>query len=96
MVGKRWGRAQELALPASPNDLPKPVLPVVFSAVEETPVLPTLFYLHYNFSGLDFLVDSGASVNLYPHQSKEWLHGPRLKQADGSALPCWGQQQFEL
>ena len=95
-VSDRETVPQELALPASPNDLPEPVLPVVFSTAEETPVAPTLFYLHDDCSGLDFLVDSGASVSLYPHQSKEWSHGPRLKQADGSALPSWGRRRFEL
>ena len=57
---------------------------------------PSLLYLHDDCSGLDFLVDTGASKSLFPHQSAVPASSWRLKQADGSALPSWGRQHFVL
>ena len=39
-------------------------------------------------------MDTGASVSLFPHQSGEKPRGPQLRQADGSALPCWGRRRL--
>ena len=69
-------------------------MPVVFSAGLDGDSAPSLFYLHDDSSGLDFLVDTGASVSLFPHQGGERRRGPQLKQADGSALPCWGRRRL--
>ena len=69
-------------------------MPVVFAADVDIAVAPSLFYMHDDCSGLDFLVDTGASVSLFPHQSGGRRRGPRLKQADGSALPCWGRRHI--
>ena len=55
-----------------------------------------LLYIHDDCSGLDFLVDTGASISLFPHQSAGPAGPRRLKQADGSALPSWGRRRFVL
>ena len=97
--GKRQRRSSELAHPTPPLYTPEPAIPFtgVFAATTysaDTP--PRLMYLHDDCSGLDFLVDTGAAVSLFPHQSAA-KPGPRtLRQADGSSLPSWGRRRFSL
>ena len=55
-----------------------------------------LLYLYDDHNGLDFLVDTGAAVSLFPHQSVQPCGPRRLRQADGSALPSWGRRNFKL
>ena len=56
-----------------------------------------LIYLKDDLSSRRFLIDSGASVSVFPH------HGPpprhpnlRLQTADGSQVPCSGERMIPL
>jgi hypothetical protein len=55
-----------------------------------------LLYITDQQSGRRFLVDSGASVSLLPHSSRDPSSGPRLRGPDGAAIGCWGPQQVDL
>ena len=66
--------------------------PFVFAAG----VSSQLLYLYDDHNGLDFLVDTGAAVSLFPHQSVQPCGPRRLRQADGSALPSWGRRNFKF
>jgi len=56
-----------------------------------------LIYLRDSLSSRKFLVDSGASVSVFPDHSSP-LHVPtlRLHTADGSLVPCKGQRTIPL
>ena len=73
-------------------------MPAVFAATAKPADAgpPGLLYLHDDCSGLDFLVDTGASTSLFPHQSAAPTNRRTLRQADGSALPSWGRRKFAL
>ena len=84
-AGKRSGGARAVT-PPSPRP-PK----------KETTLQPSrLLYVRDDLSGLDFLVDTGASLSLFPHTTTEPPHHRRLRQADGSALRSWGKKKLQL
>jgi len=43
-----------------------------------------------------FLVDTGASNSKFPHWSSSPPTGPLLAGPSGTAIPCWGEKEFEL
>ncbi len=43
-----------------------------------------------------FLVDTGASYSIFPHWSSSPPTGPLLAGPSGTAIPCWGEKEFEL
>ena len=49
-----------------------------------------LILLWDSISSRDFLVDSGSSYSLLPHQSLAPPSGPILRTANGAPLPTWG------
>ena len=46
--------------------------------------------LRDSLSGLDFLVDTGASLSILPHTSNQAVRGPKLLGVDGSPIAAWG------
>jgi hypothetical protein len=49
--------------------------------------------LRDSLSGLDFLVDTGASLSILPHKSKQAVRGPKLLGVDGSPIAAGGFPQ---
>ena len=49
-----------------------------------------LIFLRDEVTGHKFLVDTGASLSILPHQSHSATSGPKLVGADGKAIPAWG------
>ncbi len=47
-------------------------------------------------SGRRFLVDTGASLSLLPHKSKNPCSGPPLVSASGSPIRSWGFQRHTV
>ena len=47
-------------------------------------------------TGRRFLVDTGASYSIFPHQSSSPPFGPSLTGPSGKQIPCWGEQRMEL
>jgi hypothetical protein len=47
-------------------------------------------------SKIRFLVDTGASYSIFPHWSSSPPTGPFLAGPSGTAIPCWGEKEFEL
>jgi hypothetical protein len=43
-----------------------------------------------------FLVDTGAAYSIFPYFSPGKQSGPRLKDADGLHIPCWGERRLTL
>jgi hypothetical protein len=43
-----------------------------------------------------FLVDTGASYSIFPHWSSSPPTGPLRAGPSGTAIPCWGEKEFEL
>ena len=80
---------------AAPTTTPSTSASFVFASTN-TANSSQLLYLDDDLQGLQFLVDTGAAVSLYPHQSADPVGPRRLRQADGSALPSWGRRQFKL
>ena len=60
------------------------------------PVGGILIYLQDVLSNRDFLVDTGASRSLFPHQSSAVPTGPRLLMADGRPTKAWGSRTLPL
>ena len=56
----------------------------------------SLFYVHDDLSGRDFLVDTGACVSLFPHRSADPPTRRDLCTADGSFLPAWGLRRVNV
>jgi len=42
--------------------------------------------------GTEYLVDTGASYSVMPHQSAAPTSGPRIRTADGRPIRCWGKE----
>ena len=55
-----------------------------------------LILLRDSISSQDFLVDSGSSYSLLPHQSSAPPSGPLLHTADGTPLPTWGIRETSV
>ena len=91
--GKR-SRQAELALPRLPPSIG--LAAAAFPAAVSPPAAGLLRLLD-DFSGLEFLVDTGACVSLFPHVSAE-ASSPdrRLRTADGSPLPTYGSRLLRL
>jgi hypothetical protein len=54
----------------------------------------SLVHLVDQLSNRHFLVDTGASFSIFPHQSSSppsWLH---LRGAASQPIPCWGEKTF--
>jgi hypothetical protein len=43
-----------------------------------------------------YLVDTGASFSIFPHQSSATPCGPLLTGPSGKRIPCWGEREIEL
>ena len=68
--GKKLARA---SLPPSTSPEPSSAAAFVFEAAEAS---SQLLYMHDDLQGINFLMDAGAAVSLYPHQSAKPV-GPR-------------------
>ena len=55
-----------------------------------------LIYLHDNLSNRRFLVDTGASISVFPSTSPSSTSGVQLLTADGSTLICSGSRIIPL
>ena len=55
-----------------------------------------LVYLVDQLTGRRFLVDTGASFSLLPHQSKAPPSGPQLTGPAGAPIKCWGETPLQL
>ena len=60
-----------------------------------TPAKNLLFLLDTT-NNFNFLVDSGASLSIVPHQSEAAPTGPHLIGANGAAIPAWGFKKFNV
>ena len=60
------------------------------------PVGGSLIYLRDKLTNRDFLVDTGASRSVFPHQSSAPPSGPRLLMADGRPAAAWGSRILPL
>ncbi len=47
-------------------------------------------------SNRHFLVDTGASYSIVPHQSSSPPSGPCLRGTAGQLIPCWGEKTITL
>ena len=74
------------------------VLPAGSSAASPQDVLnnPTLLFIQDILSGREFLVDSGASVSVFPGPKSSSANGIRLLTADGSSMFCSGSRLIPL
>ncbi len=61
-----------------------------------TVTLGLLVHIVDQLMGRRFLVETGASYSIFPHQSSSPLFGPSLTGPRGKWIPCWGKQQMEL
>ena len=55
-----------------------------------------LIYLHDNLSNRRFLVDTGASISVFPSTNTSSTSGVQLLTADGSTLTCSGARIIPL
>jgi hypothetical protein len=53
-------------------------------------------HLTDELSGRRFLVDTGASYSIFPHQSSQTVCGPVLKGPGGQTIACWGEMQLPV
>jgi len=60
------------------------------------PVSSYLVYLQDALSNCDYLVDTGASISVFPHRSSAAPTGPRLLMADGRPTKAWGSRLIPL
>jgi hypothetical protein len=51
-----------------------------------------LLHLTDELSGRRFLVDTGASYSIFPHQSLQPVCVPVLKGPGGQTIACWGEK----
>jgi hypothetical protein len=49
-----------------------------------------LLFLEDQISKLSFLVDTGATLSIVPHNSNARQSGPILNGANGKPIPAWG------
>ncbi len=56
----------------------------------------SLVHLVDQLSNSHFLVDTGTSYSIVPHQSSSPPSGPRLRSAAGQLIPCWGEKTITL
>lgn len=56
----------------------------------------SLLYLKDSLSNRFFLVDTGAALSVYPHQSSEPCSSLNLVSADGSYIKSWGERLLPL
>ena len=55
-----------------------------------------LLYLRDSVTGREFLVDTGAAVSVFPHQSSLHSSGPPLVAADGRPIASWGKCRLNV
>jgi len=55
-----------------------------------------LVHITDQLTGRRYLVDTGASFSLVPHQSRAPTCGPRLVGPNGAAINCWGETTLQL
>ena len=55
-----------------------------------------LVYINDDLSKRRFLVDTGAAFSIFPHHSSASSSGPRLFNANGLPIKCWGEQPMTL
>ena len=55
-----------------------------------------LLHLTDELSGQRFLVDTGASYSIFPHQSSQPVCGPVLKGPGGQTIACWGEKELPV
>ena len=51
-----------------------------------------LIYLTDTLSNHRFLIDTGATISLFPHRSKEKPSSLQLIAANGQSIPSWGNR----
>ena len=56
----------------------------------------SLIYLHDELSNRRFLVDTGASISVFPSSASNSSTGVRLLTADGSTVTCSGSRTIPL
>jgi hypothetical protein len=55
-----------------------------------------LVHIVDQLSNMRFLIDTGASYSVFPHQSSATASGPRLIGPTGRPIPCWGERRLRL
>ncbi len=55
-----------------------------------------LLHLTSNISCRRFLVDTGASFSIFPHQSSDPGSSPALRSPSGEAIPSWGEKKMTV
>ena len=55
-----------------------------------------LIYLTDSLSNHRFLIDTGATISLFPHRSKEEPSSLQLIAANGQSIPSWGNRLISL
>jgi hypothetical protein len=55
-----------------------------------------LLHLSDKLSGRRFLVDTGTSYSIFPHQSSQPVCGPILKGPGGQTIAYWGEKQLPV
>jgi hypothetical protein len=55
-----------------------------------------LVHITDQLTGRRYLVDTGASFSLVPHQSRAPTCEPRLVGPNGAAINCWGETTLQL
>ena len=73
----------------------QPAGPYVAASQEEL-CSPTLLFVQDLLSGRDFLVDSGASVSVFPGPRSSSVDGIKLLTADGLSMFCSGSRLVPL
>ena len=84
LVGKRR-RREELATPLGP-----------ISSAALPRLSDNLLYIRDTLSQRLFLVDTGATVSVFPHRSTSSPAAVRLQAAGGQTIPSWGQRTIPL
>jgi hypothetical protein len=55
-----------------------------------------LVHIQDQLSKRRYLVDTGASFSIFPHQSSATPCSPLLTGPSGKRIPCWGEKEIEL
>ncbi len=55
-----------------------------------------LVHIQDQLTNRRYLVDTGASFSIFPHQSAARADGPVLTGPSGKTIPCWGEKTIDL
>jgi predicted aspartyl protease len=98
LSGKRGSRRRQLvgSLPAAvavegrPRLHPTTKLPIpAVNTIHTFSAQSKLCFVRDRLSGKDFLVDTGATLSLLPHQSAAAATGPKLQSVKGQPIKTW-------